>query len=266
MCTRYISPTAGDIERHWHIGARNPTAWVREVFPGYTGVFIRAARDSMAFERELVTGPWGLIPWFAKERKLKYPTINARSEELHLKASYKHPWARGQRCVVLAESFFEPCWESGKHVPWRFHRADGTPWALAGLFNTWADPATGELLESYTLLTINADAHPLMSRMHRPDPQRAPEMQDKRSVVPIEPEDINTWLAAPLEQAAALVRLAPVEVFVAAPAGAPPKTGMATTAAPAAAAAGPAPSASADSAPGTLPGPAAAGGQGSFSF
>ena len=67
------------------------------------------------------------------------------------------------------------------------------------------------------MLTINADAHPLMGRMHRPDPKRPPEMQDKRSVVPIEPEDVDTWLTAPLEQAAALVRLTPAEVFVGEP-------------------------------------------------
>jgi putative SOS response-associated peptidase YedK len=218
MCTRYISPEAGDIERRWHIGARNPMRWAREVFPGYHGPFIRAARDSASYSRQLVVGQWGLIPWFAKERKLKYPTSNARSEELSGKASFKLPWARGQRCIIPAESFFEPNWESGKHVPWRFRRSDGDPWGLAGLWSTWTDKATGEQVESYTLLTINADAHPLMNRMHRPDPKRPPDMQDKRSVVPIEPADVDTWLTAPIEQAAALVRLAPAEIFEAAPA------------------------------------------------
>ena len=52
-----------------------------------------------------------------------------------------------------------------------------------------------------------------MSRMHRPDPKRPPELQDKRSVVPIEPADVDAWLHAPLAQAAQLVRLAPVEAF-----------------------------------------------------
>jgi putative SOS response-associated peptidase YedK len=218
MCTRYISPEAGDIERHWHVGGRSPLRWVAEVFPGYQGVFIRAARNSVAFERELVAGQWGLIPWFAKERKLKFPTANARSEELAQKASYKHPWARGQRCIIPAAAFFEPCWETGRHVPWRFSRADGTPWGLAGLWNAWTDPQTGEVLESYTMLTLNADVHPLMRRMHRPDPKRPPDMQDKRSVVPIEPADIDTWLAAPLPQAAQLVRLAAADLFRAEPA------------------------------------------------
>ncbi len=214
MCTRYISPVAGDIERHWHIGGGTPMRWVREVFPGYQGVFMRAVQNTAVYERELVVGPWGLIPWFAKERKLKFPTSNARSEELSAKASYKQPWARGQRCVIPASAFFEPNWESGKHVPWRFTRSDGAPWGLAGLWNSWTDPATGEVLQTYTLLTINADAHPLMRRMHRPDPKRPADQQDKRSVVPIEAEDVDTWLQAPLSEAVQLVRLAPAEAFV----------------------------------------------------
>lgn len=218
MCTRYIAPEASDIERHWHVGSRSPqplAQWPREIFPRYRGPFIRAARNCTEYARELVVGQWSLVPWFAKTAKLPYPTCNARSEELAAKASYKQPWARGQRCVVPAESFFEPNWESGKHVPWRFHRANGAPWGLAGLWNTWVDKDSGEIVESYTLLTLNADAHPLMNRMHRPDPKRPPDMQDKRSVVPIELEDVDTWLAAPMAQARELIRLAPAPVFVA---------------------------------------------------
>lgn len=218
MCTRYISPDAAAIERHWLIGSRTPQRWVRDMFPRYQGPFIRAARSSTEPQRELIVGQWALVPWFAKTAKLPYPTVNARSEELAAKASYKQPWARGQRCVVPAEAFFEPNWESGRHVPWRFTRADGTPWGLAGLWNTWVDKATGEVVESYTLLTLNADAHPLMKRMHKPDPKLGPDQQDKRSVVPIEPEDVDTWLFAPQPEAAALVKLSPAERFQGGPA------------------------------------------------
>ncbi|OYV02057.1 MAG: DUF159 family protein [Burkholderiales bacterium PBB5] len=145
MCTRYISPEQGDVERHWQLGARQPMRW------------------------------------------------------------------------APAAAFFEPCWETGQHVPWRFSTADASPWGLAGLWNRWTDPATGEQVESYTMLTINADGHPLMGRMHRPDPQRPPEQQDKRSVVPIALQDVDTWLFAPPARAAQLVRVAPADWFVAEP-------------------------------------------------
>lgn len=213
MCTRYISPEAGDIERHWRVGARDPQPWARDMFPRYVGPFIRASKHQTEAQRELVRGQWALVPWFAKSPKLTYPTCNARSEELLAKASYKLPWTRGQRCIIPAWAFFEPNWETGKHVPWRFSRRDATPWGLAGLWNTWVDKTTGEVVESYTMLTINADSHPLMKRMHKPDPKLGPDAQDKRSVVPIEPEDVDTWLFAPVADAAKLVRLAPQELF-----------------------------------------------------
>jgi len=159
-----------------------------------------------------------LIPWFAKAAKLSYATNNARFEGITSKASYKQPWARGQRCIIPAWSFDEPCWETGRNVWWRFRRADGLPWGLAGLWNTWTDPATGEILESYTMLTINADQHPLMSRMHKPDPKLPPDQQDKRSVVSIELADVNAWLCGSNDEAASLVRVPPEEVFDAGPA------------------------------------------------
>ena len=68
------------------------------------------------------------------------------------------------------------------------------------------------------MLTINADAHPLMSRMHKPDPKLGPDQQDKRSVIPIELGDVDQWLEGSIKDARALLKLAPVEVFAAGPA------------------------------------------------
>ena len=218
MCTRYITPEQLDIERQWHIGRDQPFRWPKsEVFPSRPGLFIRAAQGSTDTLREVVIGQWGLIPWFAKSPKLTYSTSNARSEELSAKATFKHPWARGQRCIIPAASFDEPNWESGKNAWWRFRRADGLAWGLAGLWNTWIDKATGEIVESYTMLTLNADAHPLIRRMHKPDPKLASDQQDKRSVVAIEKDDVDEWLSGTPEQAAALIRLSPVAAFDAGP-------------------------------------------------
>ncbi len=227
MCNRYVSPDQAAIERHWQVGRGNPWHGAAEIFPRAPGPFIRAVAASddgqsddaqtSAPERELVVGQWGLIPWFAKEAKLSYSTNNARFEEIAAKASYKQSWARGKRCIIPAWSFDEPCWESGRNVWWRFRRADGLPWGLAGLWNTWVDKSTGEIFESYTMLTINADHHPLMARMHKPDPKLPPDQQDKRSVVPIDLSDVDAWLCGSNEEAASLVRVPPLEVFDAAP-------------------------------------------------
>ncbi len=135
----------------------------------------------------------------------------------------------------------ERYWHVGGRSPWRglevFPRAPGPfirraadsnelprelvigQWGLVPWFaNTWTDKASGEIVESYTMLTLNADAHPLMSRMHKPDPKLAADKQDKRSVVSIETDDVDQWLNGTLAEGKQLVRLPAVEAFDAGPA------------------------------------------------
>jgi len=170
-----------------------------------------------------VIGQWGLIPFFAKALPLKYSTNNARIEGIldGTSATFRDPWKLGQRCIIPAQSFDEPNWESGKNEWWRFRRADGRPWGLAGLWSTWLDRTTGEVVESYTMLTMNADQHPLMRRMHKPDPKLAPHEQDKRSVIAINREDWDPWLQGPQASARELIRLTAIEDFDAGPDDAP---------------------------------------------
>ena len=122
-------------------------------------------------------------------------------------------WAAGQRCIVPANWFVEPNWSSGRHVPWKFERADGQPWALAGIWSEWIHPETGEVVPSYSVLTQNCDAHPLLRQMHKPDPALGPDEQDKRAVVPIEEADWDAWLHASVQEAQRLIRL-PAEDLV----------------------------------------------------
>ncbi len=82
----------------------------------------------------------------------------------------------------------------------------------------WLDKETGELVESYTMLTLNADSHPLMQRMHKPDPTLPANAQDKRYVVAIERNDVDRWLNGSVADAQKLVKLAPVDIFIATPA------------------------------------------------
>lgn len=214
MCTRFVSPDQAAIERFWQIGRSTPWRWPDEIFPGAAAPVVRRG----AAGRELVLGRWGLIPWFADRATLAYSTHNARFEGIADKASFKESWRRGKRCLIPASWFDEPCWESGRNVWWRFRRADGAPWGLAGLWNTWTDPASGESIESFTMLTTNANRHPLLSRMHKPDPKRPADAQDKRSPVPIELADVDTWLAGAPDEAARLVVVPPAEAFSAGPA------------------------------------------------
>jgi putative SOS response-associated peptidase YedK len=211
-----MPPDQAALERHWQLLPSDPLRWPSEVFPRASGPFLRGVAPGVPLA--LLVGQFGLIPGFAKSPVLKFATQNARFEGIAEKPSFKLAWRRGQRCIIPAASFDEPCWESGRNEWWRFRRVDGAPWGLAGLWNTWADPQTGELIESYTMLTINADTHPIMRRMHKPDPKRGPEQQDKRSVVAIEPDALDQWLHGSMAVASALIAAPQAELMLAGPA------------------------------------------------
>lgn len=213
MCSRY-NPPRQDVFYEEFKAMPPENLPVGPIFPRTAGVIVRANEE---LEREAVVAHWGLVPSFAKAMPLKFSTNNARAESLATAATFRDAWARGQRCIIPAESFDESNWESGRNVWWRFRRADRRPWGLAGLWNTWLDRERGVFVETYTMLTMNADAHPLMRRMNKPDPKLPPDQQDKRSVVAIAPADRDVWLRGSQAAAGALMRLAPVEDFDAAP-------------------------------------------------
>jgi putative SOS response-associated peptidase YedK len=214
MCNQYSPSDPHVVALHFKVTP--PTeAYKRGIGPWGLGPFVRSQEGV----REAVVGQWALIADNAKEAKsaARIMTNNARSESVATKPTFRGPWARGQRCLIPAESFLEPNWESGKNEWWRFRRSDGAPFALAGLWNRWTDRASGEQIDSYTMLTINADLHPLMSRMHKPDPRLASDQQDKRSVVVIEETDYDQWLTGHIDEASRLLRLSPPETFLAGP-------------------------------------------------
>jgi putative SOS response-associated peptidase YedK len=211
MSERYVAPGLAAIERYWQALPKSAWDTVCELQPHAQGPFLRPSRGT---DKPLVVvGQWGLIPWFAKERELKYGTHTARVEELRSKAAFKQAWASAQRCIVPAASFDEPCWYTGDPVWWRFRRKDGEPWGLAGLWAAWTDKRSGEQCESYALLTVSAGAHPLLSRMQKPDPALPPGAQDKRSVIAIEPDEVARWLNGTMEEATALMKPPPLTVL-----------------------------------------------------
>jgi len=77
-------------------------------------------------------------------------------------------------------------------VATRISRADGLPMGIAGLWSWWKQPQ-GEILHSFTMLTINADQHPLMQQFHKP-------ADEKRMVVILSEDLYDDWLVASPEQ------------------------------------------------------------------
>lgn len=212
--------------------------WAPVLGPRSPGVFVVQGLQPQV-------GQWGMIPPGSPERvprKAPRPgqkkgdilaTNNARSEDMRKRLTFRGAWAAGQRCLIPAAWFQEPYWgithedpltRWEKSVAWRFTRADGEPWMLAGLWGTWTDPVSGEIVPAYTMLTQNCDGHRLLALMHKPevDPRtKAPlpvERQDKRTVVPIERGAWRTWLEGTQADAESLIQVPPVESFAHGPA------------------------------------------------
>lgn len=108
---------------------------------------------------------WGLIPFWAKDNTIRKSTLNAKIETIHEKPSFKN--VVNNRCLVLADSFFEWQWldDKGKQKqPYKLSLPNNTPFAFAALWSEWVDKLTGEIINTYTILTT--EANELMSKIH----------------------------------------------------------------------------------------------------
>jgi putative SOS response-associated peptidase YedK len=95
--------------------------------------------DSETGERELTVMRWGLIPFFAKDAKIAYSTINARAETVATSPVFREPMKR-RRCLVPATGFYE--WQAldkKSKQPWAIELVDGNLFAFAGLWDRWKD-------------------------------------------------------------------------------------------------------------------------------
>ena len=205
MCNVYVPPSFDSLNARWV--RRNPLApWGKAVAPLLPGPIVR--RGGV-----LDVGQWGLIPHGSPTRKptrrdgKPMSTNNCRRETVASAWTFRFPWARGQRCLIPAQSYDEPYWGTGRNIWWRFARADGQPWMLGGIWAEWTDPGTGEVVLSYSMLTQNCDAHPLLKLFHKPDPKLPADQQDKRSVVPIEEAHWDQWLDGSPDDAERLIHL-----------------------------------------------------------
>lgn len=183
-----------------------------DVWPTYLAGFIRCPReadvgDDAVPKREALVGQFGLVPHWAADLKFGRQTFNARSETAAEKPSFRDAWRRAQHCIIPAEAFYEPDWRSGKAVATRIGRADGEPLGIAGLWSSWRSD-TGQNVHSFTILTINADDHPLMRNLHKPT-------DEKRMVVILPEGAYDDWLTAPPDQTMDFMRQYPAERLVA---------------------------------------------------
>jgi putative SOS response-associated peptidase YedK len=120
---------------------------------------------------------WGLVPHWVKDKRqgmgLWNKTLNARGETIFEKPSFRKA-AKNSRCLIYIDGFYEHHHHKSKTYPYFIYRKDGNPMALAGLYNDWADPETGEWLTTFSIVTT--EGNPLMARIHNNPKLTGPRM------------------------------------------------------------------------------------------
>ena len=95
---------------------------------------------------------WGLIPFWAKDVKIGYKMINARSETLLEKPSFKKA-AESRRCIVPLDGFYEWKRDGKTKTPYRITTTNVDIFSVAGLWEKWVDKSKNEAIYSFTLIT-----------------------------------------------------------------------------------------------------------------
>jgi putative SOS response-associated peptidase YedK len=104
------------------------------IAPTQPVAIIRTAE--MSGRRELTMARWGLVPFWAKDVQMAAKSINARSESIADKPTFREAFRR-RRCLVLADGFYEWKTEGKVKIPYYIHLADGRPFYFAGLLLRW---------------------------------------------------------------------------------------------------------------------------------
>ena len=139
---------------------------------------VTAVRHNRNNQREITHFIWGLIPSWSKDPKMGSRMINARSESVSEKPSFRAAFKR-RRCIIPATGFYEWRKLNGGKQPMYIHPTDEDLFAFAGLWEVWHSPDGGEL-ESCTILTTSPNE--LMEPIHN------------RMPVILEQEDYDLWL------------------------------------------------------------------------
>lgn len=179
MCGRFALWTPpGTITRFFNITVLPEFAPEYNIAPGRGIIAIRQPEKN---RRESALLRWGLIPRWAKEEKIGYKMINARAETLFEKASFKGA-ARSRRCLIPVSGFFEWKKEASGKQPYFIRLKTSDLFAVAGIWESWQNPGTGETINTCAIITTAAND--AVSALH-----------DRMPVI-VSPERFDLWLDA----------------------------------------------------------------------
>src|ERR1700691_38804 len=188
MCGRYVrKSTRREIAAWFGVEAGDEDPYTDEWVASYNGApqtfqpVVRLNRDTGM--REIALMRWGLIPYWSKDARIASSTINAKAETVATAPAFRDA-VRLRRCLVPADAFYE--WQKldPKHKqPFAIALTSREPYGFAGLWERWKNPAGGEWVESFSIITT--DPNQVVAPLHN------------RMPVIIERKDYARWLAAP---------------------------------------------------------------------
>ena len=181
MCGRFQATTSPAELARW-FKTTGPLPNLQPRYNGAPGQHLPIVlRGPETGRRRLVALRWGLIPYWAKDAEIAYSTINAMAETVTIKPAFRDAFKR-RRCLVPADGFYE--WkkldDAETKQPYRFIMRGGSPMAFAGLWEQWNDPANGETVRTFTIITGEPNA--LCAPVHN------------RMPVILDPADFPAWL------------------------------------------------------------------------
>ena len=130
-------------------------------------------------ERSLDLIKWGFVPNWTPEAKPKIKSVNARAEGIASSRMFAEAYAK-RRCIIPVDNYFEWREEDGAKQPYAIGMTDGAPFALAGLWDNWKNPESGEWQRTFAVITVAANA--MMAEIHH----RMPAI--------LRPEDCARWI------------------------------------------------------------------------
>lgn len=146
---------------------------------------------------------WGLIPHWVKDWdsavKLRRQTLNCISEEVFEKPSFRDSIMK-RRCIIPVTGFFEWKHVGKSKLPYFIHPKEQPYFYLMGLYSFWTDPATRDVLPTFTILTGKANV--LMADIHNTK-KRQPLMIDKRN--------IDAWISPDLPKSGVIELMQPCD-------------------------------------------------------
>ncbi|ARK91043.1 SOS response-associated peptidase family protein [Burkholderia thailandensis] len=219
MCTNYRAPDEDPGISELRLGLIDlwkRTPWEPEIYPDYLAPTVAMVNGRV----EAILAGFGYWPRAlqkaniekAKEEGKKPPimrsTMNVRDDNLGRSPLYGPAWRAGRRCLIPVRWIYEPCYETGRNVWHRIGLTGWRPYCVAGIWRTLTG-TDGNESHAMSMITVNAEGHAIMSRMHKPG-------DEKRSIVILRPDDWGEWLTTSnVEAARAMLQLYSADGMVA---------------------------------------------------